>query len=402
MLNTNLRDEVVAFTQELVRLPSLPGQEREVARAVEAKMRALGYDEVWIDGFGSVAGIRRGTEPGPTILFDSHSDTVEITSPQDWTYAPFGGELSQGKIWGRGSTDMKGALAGTVVALGRLPRTEFRGTLAVSGSVGEEVLEGAALSHVMARIHPDFVVICEPSECKLGIGQKGRTGVWVSTTGRAAHTSNPHLGDNAVYKMIPVIERLRAMPLPQDEILGQGVMELAEIQSFPFPGKSIVPDGCRARFDRRLMRGETMESVLDSFRRALVGLDGWSVEYTTARVDCYTGQALEQPDFFPAWALDQTSEWYRLAVRGLESAGLAPEHFVAPYCANGSYSAGVAGIPTLIFGPSTIKLAHAVDEYIEVEELLRGAAGFVGLARELSAHPSLTSGAPGGEPQKGL
>ncbi len=384
MLNQDIQNEIIAFTQELVRLPSLPGQERAAAAAVEARMHALDYDEVWTDECGNVVGMRRGTQIGPTILFDSHMDTVEITGHANWTHDPFGGVLEEGRSWGRGSTDMKGALAGTVVALGRLSRDEFRGTLAVSGTVGEEVLEGAALSHVIARVHPNFVVICEPSECMLGIGQKGRTGVWVSTTGRSAHTSNPQLGDNAVYKMIPVIERLRAMQLPGDPIIGQGVMELAEIQSFPFPGKSIVPDGCRARFDRRLMRGETMESVLDSFRQALTGLKDWSVEYTTARVDCYTGKVLEQPDFFPAWALDQESDWYAKAVRGLESVGLLCGHFVAPYCTNGAYSAGVAGIPTIIFGPSTIRLAHAVDEYIEVADLMCGAEGFVGLARALS------------------
>ncbi len=384
MLNTDTRDEIISFTQDLVRLPSLPGHEREVAHAVEARMRALGYDEVWTDECGSVVGMLHGEKAGATILFDSHSDTVEITSPEDWTHDPLGGELDADKIWGRGSTDMKGALAGTVVALGRLPKSEYRGTLAVSASVGEEVIEGAALSHIIPRVHPDFVVICEPSECRLGIGQKGRTGIWVSTTGRAAHTSTPQLGDNAIYKMLPVVERLRALPLPEDPILGRGLMELAEIQSFPFPGKSIVPDLCRARFDRRLMRGETMESVLDSFRAALADLKDWSVEYTTARVDCYTGHVLELPDFFPAWALDQGSIWYDKAARGLKSAGLVPDHFVAPYCANGSYSAGQAGIPTMIFGPSTIRLAHAVDEYIEVPELLRGAEGFVGLARELT------------------
>ncbi len=383
MLNPDTRDEIVAFTRELICLPSLPGREREVALAVEAAMRRLDYDEVWIDEFGSAAGIRRGAGPGPAVLFDSHTDTVEVTSLPEWKHDPFGGELSDGRIWGRGSTDMKGALAATVVALGRLPRDEFRGTLIVSGSVGEEVIEGAALSHVIARVRPDFVVICEPSECRLGIGQKGRAGIFVSTTGRAAHTSTPHLGDNAVYKMLPIVERLRGLPLPHDDVLGDGIMELAEIVSFPFPGKSIIPDRCRALYDRRLMRGETMESVLDSFRAALTDLSGWSVEYAAARVDCYTGQALELPDFHPGWAIDTAGDWYSRAARGLRTAGLEPTPFVAPYCTNGSYSAGRAGIPTIIFGPSTIELAHGIDEYIEVEELLRGGEGFVGLAREL-------------------
>ena len=173
------------------------------------------------------------------------------------------------------------------------------------------------------------------------------------------------------------------MRLPADTLLGQAVMELAEIQSFPFPGKSIVPDGCRVLFDRRLVRGETMASVLESFRQALAGLDAWQIEFATAHVDCFTGKVLEMPDFHPGWAIDTAGDWYGRAARGLRTAGLEPAPFVAPYCTNGSYSAGRAGIPTIIFGPSTIELAHGIDEYIEVEELLRGAEGFVGLAREL-------------------
>ncbi|MGE5139247.1 MAG: M20/M25/M40 family metallo-hydrolase, partial [Rudaea sp.] len=168
------------------------------------------------------------------------------------------------------------------------------------------------------------------------------------------------------------------------DVLGEGIMELAEIVSSPFPGKSIVPDRCRALYDRRLMRGETMESVLDSFRAALADLSDWSVEFATARVECYTGQVLEMLDFHPGWAIDTRGDWYARAARGLRAARLEPEPFVAPYCTNGSYSAGRAGIPTIIFGPSTIELAHRIDEYIEVEELLRGAEGFAGLARELA------------------
>ncbi len=385
MVDTNTRPETIEFTQELVRFPGLAGREREVAQAVEAKMRSLQYDEVRTDECGSVVGLRRGTQPGATVLFDSHTDTVEVTSPESWKHGPLSGDLADGKIWGRGSTDLKGALAATVVALGRLPASEFRGTVAVSASVGEEVIEGAALANIIAWVKPDYVVICEPTESKLGIGQKGRTSFWVRVKGRPAHTSTPRLGDNAVYKSLPMIERLRALELPKDELLGPGVMELVEIQSFPFPGKSIVPDGCRMRFDRRLTRDETMESVANSVKHALDGLRDWSFEYALARVDCYTGKTLQMPDFHAGWAMEPGSEIVQRGKAGLRSAGLAGDFYAVPYGTNGSYSAGEAKIPTVVFGPSTIKLAHAIDEYIEVEELLRGTEGFVGLARALTS-----------------
>ena len=97
----------------------------------------------------------------------------------------------------------------------------------------------------------------------------------------------------------------------------------------------------------------------------------------------YTGSKISQPDFHPAWYWPEETEWVRLAQQALLESGLNPTPFVAPYCTNGSTSAGEMGIPSLIFGPSTIHLAHVVDEYIEVEEYLRGMKGFVNLAKIL-------------------
>ncbi|MEM5775443.1 MAG: M20/M25/M40 family metallo-hydrolase, partial [Anaerolineaceae bacterium] len=174
MLSAQQQEMVIAFAQEIIRINSLSGQEKAVAEAIAAKMRSLDYDEVQIDPYGSVIGIRRGDHPGPCILFDGHMDVVEVQDADAWAVPPFSGAIRDGKIWGRGASDMKGPLAAAVVTLGLVPRSEIHGTLILSASVNEERHEGAALAKVMGLTRPDFVVICEPNGARLGIGQKGR------------------------------------------------------------------------------------------------------------------------------------------------------------------------------------------------------------------------------------
>jgi len=376
-------DEVIAFTQDLVRQPSLTGEEAGAAAVVRGKMEALDYDEVRVDEYGNVIAVRHGERPGPRLLFDAHLDVVPANNPQAWGSNPFGGELRDGKIWGRGATDIKGGLAGIVIGLGRMPRQDIAGTLIVSASIGEEQIEGIALEQVVKSTQPDFALICEPSDCQLGVGQKGRTEFWIQASGRPAHTSRPELGDNAIYRALSIVGALRRLRPPDDSLLGPGVMELVEIVSEPFPGECTVPYGCRLRYDRRLASGETRQSVRDEIYSALKGLDQWETGYQTANLVTYTGLRLEKEQFHAGWAMDPASAWLRKAEQGLRQAGIQPHRIAVPYCTNGSYSAGEAGLPTLIFGPSSIRLAHVVDEYIEVEELLRGMRGLVALAAAL-------------------
>ena len=110
------QEEIIHFTQELVRIPGFSGEERETAAAVAQKMERLGYDQVEQDKWGNIIGTIHGTSPGPTLLFDGHTDVVPIRMPDLWDYDPYGGEIADGKIWGRGTADMKGGLAAMVCA----------------------------------------------------------------------------------------------------------------------------------------------------------------------------------------------------------------------------------------------------------------------------------------------
>jgi putative selenium metabolism hydrolase len=376
-------DQIISLTQDLVRIESLSGQEGAAGEVVQERMFALGYDEVDVDRFGNVIGSIRGTrrsDSGKSVLFDGHLDTVAPAQLEKWSVDPFSGMRRDKRIYGLGAADMKGSLASMIVGLSDLPRENLWGTVFVSASIGEEILEGVALSSVLEKTNPDYVVIGEPTDFRIGTAQKGRAGLVIDTKGVAAHSAQPHQGVNAVYKMMEVIQRLRDLKLPSDPVLGDGIMELIDIKSTPFPSRSVVPTGCTARYDRRLVLGETPETVLRGIKDFLGTTTDVDVRFNQESLECYTGETLEDIDFHPAWKIGETSEFVSTAQRALEPFGVETEPIRIHYCSNGSYSAGVASIPTIIFGPPSIEQAHAIDEYIEIEDLGRAAAYFLALA----------------------
>ena len=197
ILTAEQKEEIISLTRELVRIPGGSGDESKTACSVRKKMESLGYDEVSVDEYGNVLGTLKGDHPGPTLLFDGHMDVVPVREPRLWEHEPYGGEVSDGKIWGRGTTDMKGALAAMICAPAHLKRSDFPGRILVSASVAEELLVGAAFSKILDRypLSIDAVVIGEPTSLRLGTAEKGRAGIEIISHGTVAHSSRPDLGD---------------------------------------------------------------------------------------------------------------------------------------------------------------------------------------------------------------
>ena len=247
---------LISFTQDLVRTRSFSGEEQPAATRVADEMRALGFDTVEVDGNGSVIGVIEGATPGKTIVLDGHTDTVGIAAGVPWTRDPFGAEIVDGKLYGRGGADMKGAIAAMVHAAASLERSSLRGRVVVSASPLEEVLEGVALADIMARYPPDCVVIGESTGLNLARGGRGRAELHLRTLGRPAHSSSPQLGRNAVLDMMRVIDAVEKIQLEESSIMGPALLALTDIVSEPFPGHSVIPSLCRVTYDRRLLPGE--------------------------------------------------------------------------------------------------------------------------------------------------
>ncbi len=379
------REALIEFTRDLVRIPSLFGHEKEMADAVAQRMWDLNFDHVEIDAYGNAAGVIRGGSDGPTLLFDAHTDTIDVHPRDAWSHDPFGGELVGGRIYGRGSSDMKGSLAAMIYAAASVDRSQIAGRVIVSASVAEEIIEGLALKQVMDRYAPDFVVIGEPSDLDLVRGGRGRAEFVLRTKGKPAHTSVPNQGENAVHKMMPVIEAVQTLPLPHDPVVGNGVMALSGLISEPYPPHSVVPSGCVATFERRLVPEDTLDDLMAQLRDACAeaGAPDTDVELAVAEFTTYTGQHWEHPKWFPAWVLDDDHELVQKALVGLRRAGLQPQLKAYQFCTNAAYSAGEAGVPTIGFGPSPEGMAHVVDEYVEVERLMKATRGYVGIIAAL-------------------
>lgn len=392
-MNHNI-DELVELCQSLIQIPSYSGEEKKMVLKSKEIMTKYGYDEIIIDEYGSIIGKIKGNAPGPKILLDAHIDTVVVSDPDKWEQNPFGGELIDGKIYGRGTSDMKGALSAMIYAgayFAQASNRNFSGEIYIAGVVHEECFEGVAARNISKKVQPDYVIIGEASELNIKCGQRGRGEIVLETFGKPAHSANPEKGNNAVYSMAKLIEEIQKIPCSSHEILGKGILELTDVISSPYPGASVVPDYCRVTYDRRLLVRETREEVLKPIEHVIQNVKdkfpivNAKVSFAEGKENCYTGNEIEGTRFFPAWLFDSNSDFITASKEALESIGMKPEITQYSFCTNGSHYAGEAGIKTLGFGPSKENLAHTIDEYIEVNQLEGAYKGYIKIIEALSA-----------------
>ena len=366
--------DAVELTQKLVRIPGVSGQEGAVADAVEQAMRDLGYREVTRDSFGTVLG-QVGPEGASTcLLFDGHMDVVPVVG--EWSVDPFGGEIRDGRLWGRGSTDMKGGLAAAICGVAAAARSGvLKHQVAVSATVLEETIEGVALGSVMDRIDPQAVVICEPTSLELKTAQKGRLEMLLTIHGKPSHAAYPERGVNAIDFAARALRALDAMKPVTSEELGKGILVATDIISDPHPSISMLPNSVTIRFDRRTLVGETQEDILSAMRDALTAdnISNYDLKVTDSEVSTYTDKAFEPVRWMPAWSLDRDHRLVAGAIDAIQEMGDEPRLGVFGFCTNGSESAGVRKVPTIGFGPGAESDAHIIDESVDIGEVAKAA-----------------------------
>jgi putative selenium metabolism hydrolase len=368
----------------LIATPSLSTEEGDCAALVGDELRRLGMD-VGVDAMGNVVGrLRLG--PGPTVMIDCHLDTVPVVDPDAWTRAP-NGEIIDGRIYGRGAVDMKGPIAAAIFAIEAI-RTSTSGTVIFAGTVAEELVEGPAALQVARVVNPDFVIICEPSQCRIARGQRGRAEIVIDIRGRSSHSAYPDEGINAVDVMVDVIAEVRRLVPPTDATLGDGILVLIDVKSEPYPSLSTVPERCRATLDRRTLVGEAEPEILGPIREIVdrVCMD-WgatgSVAIAAHRHTTYSGHDVTTTKFAPAWLFENDHAIVSRAVQGLLDANLEATVTHYRFCTNGSGTAGQLGIPTIGYGPGHEDQAHTVDEHIDLSDLHLGARGYAAILTAL-------------------
>ena len=367
-----LKKELIAFTQELVRIKSLSGQEGDVIKLIEKKMLALGYDEVIIDEMGNIVGkIGRGRK---SIMFDSHVDTVDVTDEENWNFPPFCGDIIDGRLCGRGSVDMKSGAAASIFAGALAKRLGFSTgkTVYVSCSVCEEDCDGENLKHLFKEFDfkPDYVVICEPSNNIITLGHKGKAQISIKTHGVSAHGSAPEKGKNAIYEMAEIIQRVDKT---NRELMNKGefrgTLVMSKISSVS-ASLNAVPSQCEAYLDRRMIPGETEEDIKQEMARLIQGKNAtWAVGTLHRR--SWTGMEITYEPFHLAWNIDVDHQLSKTCIAAFqENFGNEPTEYNFWDFSTNAVTPVSMGIPTIGFGPGEYKLAHMRNESCEIRQII--------------------------------
>lgn len=386
------RDRIVGFCQRAIQAESLPGHEGALAALVRDEMRTLGYDAVQVDEAGNVIGKLNGAD-GRTALLHAHLDIVDPGDATRWRFPPYSGTVTEGHVWGRGTSDTKGSLVAMVYALGLLREAGLAppGDVYMSAVVGEEI-GGLGTRHLIAHPEsmggrlPDLAVIGEPSANTLRRGHRGRFEFVVTMHGRSAHASAPERGRNPHYAMSRFLLALRDTPMMADDTFG-GSSVVPTLLYVDQTSSNVIPAEVSVHLDWRKAPSETLEqarAVIDDLvSRAIEPDISASVRLRSRRHHTYTGLEIEAEHRLESFCLDADDPDLLLAHRALEEALWRPvETSVWTFCTDGGHLYA-AGVPCIGYGPGNEAMAHVLDERISIEQLVEATTAYMALAMAL-------------------
>jgi putative selenium metabolism hydrolase len=362
----------IQITQRLVKVGRYSGNESDTADLVWDIMKELDFEGIEKMPCGSIVGWFGPRDKPVEVLFDSHIDIATVSG--EWSFDPFCGEIQGDRLLGRGTSDMKAGLGASLYAVAHYAKNnKLDKRIAVSATVMEETIEGLGLEEVLDYTKPQNVVICEPSELSIMIGQKGRMEIILTLIGKSAHASNPEVGINSMLMGAKALQALESLKPPVDEVLGEGILVPTDIITEPYPSISAVPEKTLIRFDRRSLPGETEESILGEIAEVLRlnGIEKFTLEAVKNNFETYTGNAYERTIELPPWSISKDSNLFEIMYGSVKSFmdGIEPTISAWKCCTNGSESAGRRNIPTIGIGPGSLEQAHTVDEFINISEI---------------------------------
>jgi putative selenium metabolism hydrolase len=380
------RSEISAFLRDMIRIPSKSCEEKEVVLRIKEEMEKVGFDKIEIDEMGNILGyIGSGSH---VIAMDAHIDTVGVGDESLWDYDPFEGYEDDEIIVGRGASDQEGGMASMVYA-GKIIKDlglEDDYTLIITGTVQEEDCDGLCWHYIIEEddIKPEFVVITEPSSCNIYRGHRGRMEMKVSTHGVSCHGSAPERGDNAIYKMAPIINELKALHpnLTPHDFLGKGSLTVSEI-FYSSPSRCAVADGCSISIDRRLTAGESWQFAVQQVKNLpAVNEADAEVEMYKYERPSYTGLKYPIDAYFPTWLIEADHPVCQTTVEAYKEL-FKEEPLVDKwtFSTNGVSIMGRHGIPCIGFGPGHEDQAHAPNEKTWKSELVKAAAIYAAIPK---------------------
>jgi putative selenium metabolism hydrolase len=370
------KENLFGLIQRLIQIKSYSGEEKEIVEFIVSKMKEYGFDEAYHDGFGNAIG-KIGNGP-IKIMFDAHIDTVKVTETENWAHPPFGGEIVNGKMYGRGVVDEKPAMAGFMIAgkvLKQVYGNDFPFTLYVVGSVLEEDADGYPLYHIIQneKIKPDYVVLGEPTNLQVYRGQRGRMELKITATGKSAHGAHNHKGINAIYKLQPILAEIEKLDkkLKPKQPLGKGSITVSQITS-KAPSLCSVSDYCQIHLDRRMTIGENKKTVVKELQEIIKKhKSDAKVSIPNVEGKSWKGTEFCQEAYFPTWVYDEKHPLVDAAMKTSKAAIGKAKSGVWSFSTNGVATAGHFGIPTIGFAPGREELSHSSKEELVLNDLLK-------------------------------
>jgi acetylornithine deacetylase/succinyl-diaminopimelate desuccinylase family protein len=367
-------DEVVALTRQLIKIPSEnpPGEEEAVSEFIAEKLSSIGLTVRFHDykpRRPNVVGLLSGKEEEPILMFNGHTDTVPVGEKSLWATDPFSANVRDGRIYGRGATDMKAALAAIISAAEAIVKcgVKLKGTLMISCVADEEVTGFGTKDLVDRGYRADFAVVGEPTELKVKTAHKGVLWVRTVTKGKAAHASMPHEGVNAIYEMSKICLILKDMShqlmMKKHPLLGSPTINVGTIKGGL--KTNVVPDHCEITIDRRLIPGENPKSAKFEIDTVLDSLKKQDPQFQVESEIINVAEPSETP----------TDELIvRVAREAVEEVtGMDPGVTGFTATCDMRFLVNQAKIPTIILGPGSLRQAHIVDEYVEVQQVFNAA-----------------------------
>ena len=362
---------------KLIKIKSLSGEEEGVANALKQMMEEAGFDETKIDGLGNVIGrIGNGKK---IIAIDGHIDTVDLGNLDAWEFDPLGGDIKNGFVLGRGAADQTGGPVAAITAGKILKEIGLPDdvTLYVTGSVMEEDCDGLCWNYIIEedKIKPDCVIVTEPTNLNIYRGHRGRMEIEISFYGLSSHGSAPERGKNAIYmasKAALEIEKLNER-LAVDSFLGKGSVTVTEFISSS-PSLCAVSDFAKIHLDRRLTWGEDKELALNQVREIVKGMNA-KVELLNYEKTSFTGLKYGMEKYYPTWKIEEDHRVIKSGVKTFSDLfNQKPKVDKWTFSTNGVTINGVHKIPVIGFGPGNEELAHAPNEKVPIEHLVKASA----------------------------
>lgn len=391
-----LSDPMVAFAQKIIQRRSDTGHEKEVADAILEELEKLGFDEVSRDRTGNVIGVMKGDGSEDAILFNCHMDQVDPGDLSAWEYEPFGGEVADGYIHGRGASDTKGTIATQIYTAALLKKmgVELKRDLIFTFVVEEEPgdMWGAV------RLWEDglkdrkiaYCISGESTSMGIALGHRGRLEVQVISKGKNSHSSAPWLGVNAVSKMAPMIEEIDKLAenMPEDGTF-KGSLSIINIECHP-GFNCVVPDTCTVNIDYRFTVDETSESILARFREIADKLEAkdpeakYEIRVRQLEHTSYTGMHEFAELNKPCFITDIENEYVQQTLKALAEVDQHPGTYFWDFGTDAAYIARACNIPTIGYSPAEEVYCHSPKDRINIELMKQAMEGYAAICIEIA------------------